>query len=364
MKIAVYASAHGFGHASRTYEVARALVEQDENTVVYFTSHAPDAFFAAEEHPRIIRRRKRLDVGMKQVDSLTLDIRGTLKELDGLAEEEPRLIEEETAFLKENTVDGVLADLPPLVFTAAHKAGIPCWGMSNFSWDWIYEEYVREHPDFDRHVRRIRAAYAVAQGLFRLPFHHPMDAFSPIVDVPLAARVSALGREEARRRLGWRQETKAALFSFGGFRLSIPPAAKRSHDWIFISTEPSPHPGASFLHLTNSDLRRLGLRYCDLVAAADVVVSKPGYGIVSECIANRTALVYTPRGRFREYPLLEEAVRTHLPSVEIAEEDLKTGRWLDGCREAVCKRMPPEMDCNGATRIARLLIGGITGQTG
>ncbi len=46
-----------------------------------------------------------------------------------------------------------------------------------------------------------------------------------------------------------------------------------------------------------------GLLYQDLVAAADVVVSKPGYGIVSECVANGTALLYTSRGRFIEYDL-------------------------------------------------------------
>ena len=30
--------------------------------------------------------------------------------------------------------------------------------------------------------------------------------------------------------------------------------------------------------------------------AADVVVTKPGYGIISECIANDTAILYTSRG--------------------------------------------------------------------
>ena len=45
-----------------------------------------------------------------------------------------------------------------------------------------------------------------------------------------------------------------------------------------------------------------GYRYEDLVRAVDVVVTKPGYGIISECIANDTALLYTSRGDFREYP--------------------------------------------------------------
>ena len=44
-----------------------------------------------------------------------------------------------------------------------------------------------------------------------------------------------------------------------------------------------------------------GLAYQDVVAAADLVITKPGYGIVSECVANGTPLLYTSRGRFVEY---------------------------------------------------------------
>ena len=47
-----------------------------------------------------------------------------------------------------------------------------------------------------------------------------------------------------------------------------------------------------------------GFRYEDLVRAVDVVVTKPGYGIISECIANDTALLYTSRGHFVEYDVL------------------------------------------------------------
>ena len=50
-----------------------------------------------------------------------------------------------------------------------------------------------------------------------------------------------------------------------------------------------------------NDFARYGVRYEDLVAAADVVVTKPGYGIVSECIANGAALLYTSRGHFVEH---------------------------------------------------------------
>ena len=51
-----------------------------------------------------------------------------------------------------------------------------------------------------------------------------------------------------------------------------------------------------------------GLRYEDLVRAADVVVTKPGYGIIAECLANDAAILYTDRGHFAEYDVLVEAM--------------------------------------------------------
>ena len=70
-----------------------------------------------------------------------------------------------------------------------------------------------------------------------------------------------------------------------------------------------------------------GYRYEDLVRAVDVVVTKPGYGIISECIANDTALLYTSRGDFREYPVLVEAMPKYLRCAYIEQDELLSGNW-------------------------------------
>jgi hypothetical protein len=51
------------------------------------------------------------------------------------------------------------------------------------------------------------------------------------------------------------------------------------------------------------------------------------YGIVAECIANATPIVYTARGRFAEYDRLVAAIRDHLPHAFIEPADLRAGRW-------------------------------------
>jgi len=355
LNIAVYASAHGYGHAARCYEVARHLVKLNPRIRVHFLSSVADSFFHTEGHARILRRRVKLDAGIHQEDSLSMDLSGTLHDLRSLDADSDLLVEAEADFLRREQIVLALCDLPYLAFEAAAEAGVPAWGLSNFSWDWIYQAYVREYPDFLPHIERIRQAYRKAAGLFRLPFGNPMRAFKEVQDVPLVARVSSLSREKARRKLGISKNESPVLFSFGGYGLDTE-VRKPAKDMVLISTDPSPDPGPPFVHLSDEKLAEMGLRYPDLVVAADAVVSKPGYGIVSECIANRTPLLYTPRGDFREYPVLVREMKSYLPSRLITLKTLASGNWLSAFKDVKSQTFPPPADCSGAQVVAEKLL--------
>ena len=77
-----------------------------------------------------------------------------------------------------------------------------------------------------------------------------------------------------------------------------------------------------------------GLRFADLVRGADVVVTKPGYGIISEAIANDAALLYTSRGQFVEYDMLVREMPRYLRVQFIEQEDLLSGRLERGAETA------------------------------
>ena len=94
-----------------------------------------------------------------------------------------------------------------------------------------------------------------------------------------------------------------------------------------------------------------GYRYEDLVRAVDVVVTKPGYGIISECIANDTALLYTSRGDFREYQVLVDAMPEYLRCAFIDHADLFAGRWQPHLDALLAQPAPPIRPAiNGAGR--------------
>ena len=80
------------------------------------------------------------------------------------------------------------------------------------------------------------------------------------------------------------------------------------------------------MRITRRHLADRGLKYEDLIAAADAVVGKPGYGIVSECIANGTALLYSPRSRFAEQDVFEREMPAFVRCRRIEQQDLLDGQ--------------------------------------
>ena len=97
------------------------------------------------------------------------------------------------------------------------------------------------------------------------------------------------------------------------------------------------------MHVNEDWLYGQGLRYEDLVAAVDVVLTKPGYGIVSECIANDTAMVYTSRGRFAEYDVFVREMPNYLRCEFISQDDLHAGRWLASLERVMAQARPGMM---------------------
>jgi UDP-N-acetylglucosamine:LPS N-acetylglucosamine transferase len=98
------------------------------------------------------------------------------------------------------------------------------------------------------------------------------------------------------------------------------------------------------------------------VAAADVVVSKPGYGIVSECLANGTALLYTSRGRFVEYDVFVEQMPRILRCRYLSQEDLRAGRWAPAVRALADQPPPPDRPrIDGADVAAGKIVNWVIG---
>ena len=90
--------------------------------------------------------------------------------------------------------------------------------------------------------------------------------------------------------------------------------------------------------------------------ALDVVMTKPGYGIIAECVANDTALVYTSRGHFVEYDVLVREMPRWLRCAFISNEELLAGRWQPSLDAVLTRPAAPErIGVDGAELAAELI---------
>ena len=363
-----YISGHGFGHTVRQIAIINALGARARNLDIVVRTAAPRRLFDQSVLVPMTFLEGANDTGVVQIDSVRLDERGTI----ALAAEFYRTIHEraakEAAILREHEARLVISDAPPLACAAADLARVPSVVVSNFTWDWIYEGYEVELASAPDLLPAIRNAYSQAHAGWRLPLHGGFATVPHVSDIPFVARHARADRsaEDVRRELSLPTDKLIALVSFGGYGVSnLQLGQIDCYDMIdLVMTAPTSEINSiegPVHRVAEEDIYRRGLGYVDLVAAADVVVTKPGYGIIADCVANRTAMLYTSRGRFVEYDVMVAEMPTLLKCEFIDLEAFLGGRWRESLQRLLKRPSPPEHPrTDGADVVADLIIERVT----
>ena len=377
--VVFYVSGHGFGHASRDIEVINALHAATPGVRIAVRTSAPRWLFDLTLRAPVTWLPAECDTGVVQIDSLRLDAPETIRRADAFTAGLADKAASDALLLRELGVTLVIGDIPPLAFLAAHVAGLPSVALGNFTWDWIYAAYPDELAAHPALLERIRSAYACAARALRLPLGGGFDAFGRVDAVPFIARRSARTRDAVRERFGLPASGRLVLASFGGYGLHDIDlgalATLRRYTVVVTANVQAPRRGddprgeraddrtAGVADLPDTvrwiDERAIyaaGYRYEDLVRAVDVVATKPGYGIIAECIANGTALLYTSRGRFVEYDVMVREMPRYLRCGFISNESLYAGAWEPALDAVLAQGEPPEQPrVDGAEIVARMI---------
>ncbi|MBD2040716.1 glycosyl transferase [Microcoleus sp. FACHB-672] len=331
---------HGFGHAVRAASVAAAIQQMNPEILLVLVTTAPHWLLESYISGDFIVRPRAFDVGVVQSDSLTMDKNTTLKELKQIRERQRSIIATEVSFIHLNKVKLILADIPPLAAPIAKAAGIPCWMMSNFGWDFIYRPW---GGDFIEMADWIGECFSQCDRLFRLPFHETMSAFPNITDVGLTGGSPRYSEDEIRGIWGLTApQEKIVLLTFGGLGLAQIPYSnlQKFSDWQFltfdqqapdfpnlikVSGQPSKTPPFSQLPLSAS--QSLSIRPVDFMPLCGRVISKPGYSTFAEALRVGVPIVSVTREEFAESPLLLEGIADRAYHQIISPADFFEGSW-------------------------------------
>ena len=366
--VCFYISGHGFGHASRQIEIVNALGPRlpGDGRILIRTAAARQLFDRTVRVP-FTWLPGPCDTGITQIDSLRRAEMATVQAAASFYASFDARAEDEARLLREHDVRLVAVDAPPLGCAAAARADVPSIVLSNFTWDWIYggygELFAAHAPDV---LPAIRDAYSTAAAGWRLPLHGGFETITPVVDLPFVARHARLSRTDLLDRLELRGDRPLALSSFGGYGVRDLDLAKLDclDVWSVVITGTRPPDAgvpAGVVFIDEARLYEAGARYEDLVAAVDVVVTKPGYGIVSECVANATATLYTSRGHFVEYEVMVREMPKILRSRYLDQESLFAGRWREPLDALLAAPPPPETpETDGADIAAAGILQGLS----
>jgi hypothetical protein len=316
--ILYYITGHGYGHAVRSSQVISSLKKTSADLQIHVRTTAPEWLFL----DRALQSRQAIDVGIQQKDSLDMDLAGTLRACQLLHDTVPRLVEQEINFIEQHQVRLILGDIPPLCFEIAMRASVDSVAIANFTWSEIYRVYIKNYPGFISLIEEMETFYRHATLALTLPYSCGMDVFPGQEPIPWVARTSLLTKQEARRAFRLPQSATIVLLSFGGLGLERLAWSnlKQLGDFFFVTTGETKQETNNVRVLPEAQRN-----YEDLVRAVDVVVTKPGYGIVADVISHQVRILYTERGEFAEYPHLTRALGECATAEFIPQDQLLSG---------------------------------------
>ncbi|MCS6783075.1 MAG: hypothetical protein RMI89_07010 [Gloeomargarita sp. SKYBB_i_bin120] len=301
--------------------------------------------------PPFTHRLVRLDVGVRQRDSLTQDVTATRQALEALLSQAEDCIAQEVAYMRATGVNLIFADIPALAGLMARAAGIPCLMSGNFGWDFIYRQWGGVFVEL---ADRYAEGYRYCHHLFRVPFCEPMAEFPRITDVGLTGQWPRFAPEQVRAQLEVdTPPERTVLFAFGGFGLRNIPydALQRFSDWCFLVFDPQA-PALPYLR----PCFQTPYRPVDVMPLCGRVVTKPGYSTYSEAYRLGVPIYSLERQGFAEAELLLQGLRKYSYHRVIAVADFYAHPWeflaLDPCPPQTADRLATD----GNETVAQALL--------
>lgn len=297
---------HGFGHATRTASVLATIKQLCPEVMIILVTTAPRWLLDSYLREDFVHRPMPLDIGIIQSDSITMDKAATLNKLRDIQARAKTIVAGEVNFIRQNRVSLLLADIPPIAASIARAAGIPCWMISNFGWDFIYRPWGGAFVEI---ADWIAEQFQQCDQLFRLPFHESMSAFPLITDVGLTGGSPHYAPEAVRGLFGVTAPVeRTVLLTFGGLGLAAIPYANLQQfpDWQFITFDRQAPELPNLIKVNHTQFRPV-----DFMPLCGQVVSKPGYSTFAEACRMGVPLTSITRDDFAEAPVLLNGIQDH-----------------------------------------------------
>ena len=349
--LACFITYHGFGHASRSLAVLTKLHALKPDLHFRIFSEVPHWFLAENLDSKSFEHHKvMVDVGLVQANPFKHDLPSTINRLDEFLPFSKDDLNPIVETLKSTSCSAVLCDVSALGIAAGQKAGLPTILLENFTWDWMYEEYLDDFPTFSPKIDILRALYnRVDLRLQTEPICNPLPAVTRISPIARPFRAS---KEKTRAILGTQPEDQLVLLTTGGIRgdYSMKESLLEHPDTCFLlsGSKETLRREANLIHIPHQS----GHHYPDLVRASDAIVGKAGYGTVAEVMAAGIPFARILRENFRESQVLGSYLDKEGEGFAMSPSEFASASWLNRLEELLAYPRKKNRQLDGAAQAA------------
>lgn len=354
VNIACFVSSHGFGHAARTCAVLDHLSRQLPTLTLSLFTQTPPAFFSQSLTVPFTYHACETDVGLLQHSPLHCDVAGSVEPIREFLAFDADHLHSLVDHLKKEDTDLVLCDVSPLGLRVAAEAGIASLLLENFTWDWIYADYVDSAPAYRPLIAEMAAINRTAS--WRVTAEPACDT-----TVPNARVVGPLSRKPrrdsaaVRQSLGFSVDDKVVMVTQGGIAAETPGMAqlRRLSEIQFIVTgATASRRDGNIISMKNDANTYLP----DYFNACDAVVGKVGYSTVAETWRAGLPMLYVTRDAFRESAPVAAFIEANLRGIGYSEADFARGNWVADIPDLVAlPRQRPTAPDSGLEAVSDLI---------
>ncbi|MDQ7000984.1 MAG: hypothetical protein Q9M12_08900 [Mariprofundus sp.] len=351
MKIAVYISGHGFGHLAQLAPVLNRIHAIRPECRFLIRCSLPQTEIRARLNFDVEIEASEVDIGVVQKNAIEEDRDASLIRMKLWVEQMDARVDQEIRLLRRFNPSLVLSNISPLAFPVASALGVPGIGLATLDWHTIYSHWI---PADDPLIQSLAEAYRACDLLLTPPMAMDMPVF-PVqrrIDLIATHPVDISNPVAGDRR-------KKALVLFGG--CAHPPydsqALASMDDWLFLI----PDAGDAGPENITGICFGPEMRPVDLMPFVDVVVCKPGYGVLSECWCTATPIAWVERPDFPEFPMLKRWLDTSMPAAGMSRADFRHGRWQSALQAALHHPCSfPSTSADGADAAANIILSHIS----
>lgn len=296
--IAYYISDYGYGHATRSTAIIRELLRQNETVKVIICHTFALGFLqqSFKHEPRVTFREVATDVGyVLQENSLEPDTKRLNNTVSSYVSDFSTKLNQEMCFMKEKNVSFAISDISPLGIAGAAALNIPSLGLSNFTWHTAYEGLIEE-----RLLSFLHAQYN------QMTYHFPLACSNePSWGIEENQSFGFYSREiddhevqRIRKEIDPIGENHIIYFGLGmkvdiGTLSELPIWQSPNCKFIVSSNVDVTHPNVYKIPQEETETQHY-------VAAADLVLTKAGWGTISEAVCAGVPLLITNRSSMKE----------------------------------------------------------------